>query len=120
MEMHPDGYAFLRVNGLLSSPNDIYVSPAQIRRFGLRAGDKVSGKVRPLREGDKYAALLTVVSVNDGDPEASPSRPAFDSLTAVYPTRRIHLELEDPKRRATRFVDAIAPLGFGQRALLLC
>ena len=120
LEMHPDGYAFLRVNGLVASSSDIYVSPAQIRRFGLRAGDRVCGKVRPLREGDKYAALLTVSSVNDNDPELSPNRPVFDSLTAVYPTRRIHLELDDPKRRLTRYVDAIAPLGFGQRALLLC
>ena len=120
LELHPDGYAFLRVNGLVASPSDIYVAPAQIRRFGLRAGDRVAGKVRPLREGDKYAALLTVSEVNGGDPELSASRPVFDSLTAVYPTRRIRLETEDGKRRQLRFVDAVAPLGFGQRALLLC
>ncbi len=120
VEMHPDGYAFLRVNGLLASPADIYVAPAQIRRFGLRAGDYVEGKVRPIREGDKFAALLTVSSVNGNDPDRSVDRPAFDSLTAVYPTRRLSIELKDPKRPLTRFVDAVAPMGFGQRALLLC
>ena len=120
LELHPDGYGFLRVSGLLTSPADIYVAPSQLRRYGLREGDLVAGKVRPQREGDKYAALLTVTQVNGGAPEKAADRPEFDRLTAVYPTRRFELDAADSRRHTGRFIDLAAPMGFGQRALLLC
>ncbi len=116
LEMHPDGYAFLRGSSLVTSGSDIYVAPSQIKRYGLRAGDTVTGKIRPQREGDKYSALLTVTSLNGKPPAALASRPAFDAMTAIYPTRRLGID----NTRATRILDLIAPMGFGQRALLLC
>ena len=116
LEMHPDGYAFLRGSNLLSSGSDIYVAPSQIKRYGLREGDYVVGRVRPQREGDKYSALLTVTSLNGQAPASQASRPAFDAMTAVYPTRRLGIDLT----RTTRVLDLIAPMGFGQRTLLLC
>ena len=121
LELHPDGYGFLRAASFLPSSRDVYVSMAQIRRFGLRTGDLVCGKIRPQREGDKYAALLYITTVN-GVPETdSFSRPIFDELTPTYPSRRISLEGKNGSgSKAMRLVDLIAPLGFGQRALLLC
>jgi len=121
LELHPDGYGFLRAASFQPSSKDVYVSMAQIRRFGLRTGDMVCGKIRPQREGDKYAALLYITTVN-GVPEASSfNRPSFDELTPVYPSRRISLESKDGhSMKDMRLVDLIAPLGFGQRALLLC
>ncbi|MBQ6174250.1 MAG: transcription termination factor Rho [Clostridia bacterium] len=120
LELHPEGYGFLRVNNLLASASDIYVAPSQLKRYGLREGDLVEGKIRPLREGDKYAALLTVTSVNGGAPEKAPGRLEFDRLTAVYPTRRFEIDRAESARRTARFLDLAAPIGFGQRALLLC
>ncbi len=121
LELHPDGYGFLRSNTFLPSSRDIYVSMAQIRRFGLRTGDKIIGKVRPQREGDKYAALLYINSVNGVPEEESRTRPIFDELTPVYPSRRIPLESADGVSMPDmRLIDLIAPIGFGQRALLLC
>ena len=121
LELHPDGYGFLRSSHFMPSSRDIYVSMAQIRRFGLRTGDMVFGKVRPQREGDKYAALLYIDTVN-GIPEAEAfSRPVFEELTPVYPSRRISLEFKDGNSvPAMRLIDLIAPLGFGQRGLILC
>ena len=121
LELHPDGYGFLRSSNFLPSSRDIYVSMAQIRRFGLRTGDLIQGKIRPQREGDKYAALLYIDTIN-GVPEAEAfSRPVFDELTPVYPTRRISLEFNDGNSiPAMRLIDLIAPLGFGQRGLILC
>lgn len=121
LELHPDGYGFLRNATFQPSTKDIYVSMAQIRRFGLRTGDMVKGKIRPQREGDKYAALLYISSVNDIPEEEAFSRPAFDELTPVYPSRRISLESKDNRSFPDmRLIDLIAPLGFGQRGLMLC
>lgn len=120
LEMHPDGYGFLRGETFLPSSKDIYVSMAQIRRFGLRTGDYVAGKTRPQRDGDKYTALLYINEVNGLSPDAAASRPLFEELTPVYPTRRINLESHDLPRQDMRLIDLIAPLGFGQRALLQC
>ena len=121
LELHPDGYGFLRAPGFLPSTKDVYVSMAQIRRFGLRTGDMIQGKIRPQQEGDKYAALLYINSINGVAEEETFSRPAFDELTPVYPSRRISLESADGKSYPDmRLVDLIAPIGFGQRGLLLC
>nr|MCR4707639.1 transcription termination factor Rho [Clostridiales bacterium] len=120
VEMHPDGYAFLRTSGLLSSSADIYVAAAQIKRFRLRSGDLITGKVRPQREGDKFGALLTVGTINGQLAESLANRPAFESMTAVYPNRPINLTPADPRIRTTRILELIAPMGFGQRVLMLC
>ena len=120
LEMHPDGYGFLRGENFLPSSRDFYVSPAQIRRFGLRTGDRIVGKTRPQRDGDKYAAMLYITQVNGRPPEALSGRAVFDELTPVYPTRKINLDAKDKQGNAMRLIDLIAPLGFGQRGLLLC
>ena len=121
LELHPDGYGFLRTSTFQPSSRDVYVSMAQIRRFGLRTGDMVRGKIRPQREGDKYAALLYISSINDVPEEEAFSRPSFDELTPAYPNRRISLESKDGKSFPDmRLIDLIAPLGFGQRGLMLC
>ena len=121
LELHPDGYGFLRAPSFLPSTKDIYVSMAQIRRFGLRTGDFIEGKIRPQREGDKYSALLYITSINGIVEEEAFSRPSFDELTPVYPTRRISLETPgDASLPDMRLVDLIAPIGFGQRGLILC
>ena len=121
LELHPDGYGFLRAPSFLPSTKDIYVSMAQIRRFGLRTGDYIEGKIRPQREGDKYSALLYISTVNGVAEEEAFSRPAFDELTPVYPDRRISLEIKGGKSLPDmRLIDLIAPIGFGQRGLLLC
>ena len=120
LEMHPDGYGFLRGENFLPSSRDFYVSPAQIRRFNLRTGDRIVGKTRPQRDGDKYAAMLYVTEVNGQPPENMLGRPTFDELTPIYPSRKINLDAEDKRYSAMRVIDLIAPLGFGQRGLLLC
>ena len=121
LELHPDGYGFLRTSTFQPSSRDVYVSMAQIRRFGLRTGDMIRGKIRPQREGDKYAALLYISSVNDVPEEEAFSRPSFEELTPTYPTRRISLESKDGSSFPDmRLIDLIAPLGFGQRGLMLC
>ena len=121
LELHPDGYGFLRNANYQPSTKDIYVSMAQIRRFGLRTGDMIRGKIRPQREGDKYAALLYISSVNDVPEEEAFNRPLFEELTPVYPSRRISLESRDGSSFPDmRLIDLIAPLGFGQRGLMLC
>ena len=121
LELHPDGYGFLRASHFMPSSRDIYVSMAQIRRFSLRTGDCIEGKIRPQREGDKYAALLYIDSVNGLPEEESVHRPFFDELTPVYPSRRMSLEAKNGSSLVDmRLIDLIAPLGFGQRGLLLC
>lgn len=120
LEMHPDGYGFLRGENFLPSSKDFYVSPAQIRRFNLRTGDRIVGKTRPQRDGDKYAAMLYVTEINGQPPENMLGRPTFDELTPVYPSKKINLDAEDKRYSAMRVIDLIAPLGFGQRGLLLC
>ena len=121
LELHPDGYGFLRAPSFLPSTKDIYVSMAQIRRFGLRTGDFIEGKIRPQREGDKYSALLYISTINGVSEEEAFSRPAFDELTPVYPDRRISLETPgNTSLPDMRLIDLIAPIGFGQRGLILC
>lgn len=116
LEIHPEGYGFLRVSTMLPSNKDIYISMAQIRRFGLRSGDLVSGKIRPQREGDKFAAMLYITSVNEQGTEELVDRPSFDDLTPAYPEKRISMDSSS----MGRIIDLTVPMGFGQRALLLC
>ena len=120
LELHPEGYGFLRGENFLPSSRDYYISPAQIRRFGLRTGDRITGKVRPQRDGDKYAAMLYLTEVNGMSPDSLPGRPSFDELTPIYPSKKINLDAADKSHSAMRLIDLIAPLGFGQRGLLLC
>lgn len=121
LELHPDGYGFLRARTCIPSSHDIYIAQAQVRRFGLRSGDLVTGKIRPQREGDKYAAMLYITDVNGASPDELSTRPMFDELTPIYPTRRIDLDHHNgPVCNDMRIVDLIAPLGFGQRALVYC
>ncbi|MFN5201141.1 MAG: transcription termination factor Rho [Gemmatimonas sp.] len=120
LEVLPEGYGFLRAQDFnyLHGPDDIYVSPSQVKRFDLRTGDTVMGEVRPPKEWDRYLALLKVERINGGDPEQSKLRSAFDNLTAKYPDERLHLERKNGEV-ATRICDIIAPLGKGQRALIV-
>ncbi len=118
LECLPEGYGFLRPSGLLPSNNDIYVSISQIRRFGLRNGDVVWGVIRPPKDQEHYEALLRVETVNFTDPEAARRRPHFESLTPIFPDEKLQLEF-DNKQIATRLVDLFAPIGKGQRALLV-
>lgn len=118
LEILPDGYGFLRVQGYTPGPEDVYVSPSQIRKFDLRTGDVVLGQVRPPKENERYYALLRVVAVNLLDPEKSSQRPHFDDLTPIYPNERLRLETE-PTEIATRLIDLIAPIGKGQRGLIV-
>ncbi len=120
LEVHPDGYGFLRTESLTPGRNDVYVSNAQIRRFNLRTGDHIAGKTRPQREGDRYSALLYITQVNDNPPEENTQRPAFESLTPVYPRKRIDLAPRDPSNTLFKAIDLLCPIGFGQRAALLC
>lgn len=120
LEVLPDGYGFLRSSTLVPGRYDVYVSVAQIRRFDLRTGDVIEGRARSRRESDKYAALLTVDKINGQEPDEKTSRPAFEHLVPVYPERRIELEsLEHPGSMVIRLVDLIAPIGFGQRAMIV-
>ncbi len=120
LEILPDGYGFLRSPdyNYLPGPDDIYVSPSQIRRFGLRTGDTVSGTVRPPKDGEKYFALLKVEELNHEPPERSKDKILFDNLTPLYPDKRLKLEHEQAEF-TTRVVDLMAPLGMGQRALIV-
>lgn len=118
LEIHQDGYGFLRSDNYQSGDNDIYVSPSQIRRFKLKTGDKVQGITRPAKSGEKYKALLYVRSVNGMDPETCLTRPDFDSLTPIYPKERITLETT-PNNLSTRIIDLIAPIGKGQRGMIV-
>jgi len=118
LEVLPDGYGFLRGKSLLPGRKDIYVSMAQIRRYGLRTGDQVEGRARVQREGDKFAALLFVEKVNGEEAQENPDRLSFDQLVPVYPNKRIVLEGGE-QNDAIRLVDLIAPMGFGQRAMIV-
>lgn len=118
LEVLPDGYGFLRGKSLLPGKKDIYVSMAQIRRYGLRTGDHVEGKARAQREGDKFAALLFVEKLNGKEAQENPDRLSFEELKAIYPDKRIVLEGEK-NSMAIRLVDLIAPMGFGQRAMII-
>ncbi|MFL5608665.1 MAG: transcription termination factor Rho [Gemmatimonadaceae bacterium] len=120
LEVLPEGYGFLRSQdwNYLYSPDDIYVSPSQIKRFDLRTGDTVSGQVRPPKEWERYLALLKVETVNGGEPEAAKARIAFDNLHPRYPDGRLRLESSDGDL-SMRVMDLIAPIGKGQRGLIV-
>ena len=123
IEVLQDGFGFLRSAdaNYLAGPDDIYVSPSQIRRFGLRTGDTVEGLIRSPKEGERYFALLKVNAINFEEPEKARHKVNFDNLTPLYPERRLKLEIEDPTRKdlSNRVIDIVAPIGFGQRALIV-
>jgi transcription termination factor Rho len=123
LEMLPDGFGFLRSPdaNYLPGPDDVYVSPSQIRRFGLRSGDTVHGAVRGPREGERYFALLKVDTINFEDPETVRTKVNFDNLTPLYPNERLTMEIQDPtlRDRSGRVIDIVAPLGKGQRCLIV-
>ena len=120
LEILPDGFGFLRAvdYNYLPSPDDIYISPSQIRRFNLKTGDTISGEVRPPKEGEKYFALLKVDTVNFESPEQARDKILFDNLTPLYPLEKLNLE-HDPKNYSTRTLDLFAPIGKGQRGLIV-
>lgn len=120
LEILPDGFGFLRAPdySYLPGPDDIYVSPSQIRRFNLRTGDTVSGQIRPPKDNERYFALLKVESVNFEDPEKSRDKILFDNLTPLYPEKRVILERE-PDNYCMRIMDLLTPIGFGQRGLIV-
>jgi transcription termination factor Rho len=120
LEILPDGFGFLRSPDYhyLSCPDDIYVSPSQIRRFGLRTGATVSGQIRPPKENERYFALLRVEAINYEDPNALSDKVSFDDLTPLHPDQRIIMEY-DPLDISTRVVDMMVPIGFGQRGLIV-
>ncbi len=123
LEVLQDGFGFLRSpeENYLPGPDDIYISPSQVRRFGLRTGDIVEGEIRAPKESERYFALLKVNSINGEMPERLRHRINFDNLTPLYPERKIKLELDDPTRKnmTQRVIELVAPLGFGQRALIV-
>lgn len=118
LEILPDGYGFLRGSNYLSTTYDIYISPSQIRRFNMKTGDRITGITRPPKSGEKFRALLYVKKINDENPETAVRRPSFDKLTPIYPQSRITLENKS-SQLATRLIDLIAPLGKGQRGLIV-
>jgi len=118
LEIVQDGIGFLRSVDLLPGPDDIYVSQSQIRRFGLRTGDMVAGQVRPPKDTEKYFGLLRVEAVNGLDPEVAKKRPVFERLTPIFPQERLQLET-DRRILSTRLLDMLAPIGRGQRALIV-
>src|SRR5213593_4082104 len=120
LEVLPDGFGFLRAPdyNYLPGPDDIYVSPSQIRRFNLRTGDVVYGQIRPPKEGERYFALLKVETINFEEPEKAREKILFDNLTPLYPD--VHLRLEfDPQEFTTRIIDLLVPIGKGQRGLIV-
>ncbi|HLO26975.1 MAG TPA: transcription termination factor Rho [Geobacteraceae bacterium] len=120
LEILPDGFGFLRAPdyNYLPGPDDIYVSPSQIRRFNIRTGDTVSGQIRPPKEGERYFALLKVDAINYEDPEISRSKILFDNLTPYYPIKKIKLE-HAPTDYTTRAMDLVTPIGMGQRGMIV-
>lgn len=124
LEVLPDGYGFLRSDNYLPGNKDIYVSIAQIHRFGLRTGDLVTGKTRPSKEGERFLALLYITAINGIDPEEAMKRKPFEELVPIYPNERLTLEYDDgtgakDQNLAIRLVDLIAPIGKGQRGLIV-
>src|SRR5476649_1111023 len=123
VETLQDGFGFLRSpeSNYLPGPDDIYVSPSQIRRFGLRTGDTVEGPIRAPKDGERYFALLKVTTINFEDPEQIKHKVHFDNLTPLYPTRWLNMELADPtiKDKTGRVIDIVAPQGMGQRCLIV-
>ena len=123
LEVLQDGFGFLRSpeSNYLPGPDDIYVSPSQIRRFGLRSGDTIEGQIRAPKNGERYFALLKVAKINFELPEVSKNKINFDNLTPLYPEEHIIMEIDDPKikDRSARVIDLVAPIGKGQRALIV-
>ncbi|HBZ53906.1 MAG TPA: transcription termination factor Rho, partial [Syntrophobacteraceae bacterium] len=120
LEILPDGFGFLRAQSYnyLPGPDDIYVSPSQIRRFNLCTGDTISGQIRPPKDNERYFALLKVEAVNYEDPEFARDKILFDNLTPIYPDRRIRIETR-ADNYSTRVMDMLTPVGFGQRGLIV-
>jgi transcription termination factor Rho len=123
VEVLQDGFGFLRSAdaNYLAGPDDIYVSPSQIRKFGLRTGDTVEGQIRSPKEGERYFALVKVNTINFEDPEKARHKVHFDNLTPLYPEKRLEMEIADPTRKdfSARVIDIVAPLGKGQRGLIV-
>jgi transcription termination factor Rho len=122
LETLPDGFGFLRAPeyNYLPGPDDIYVSPSQIRKFDLRTGDTVSGQIRPPKEGERYFALIKVEAINFEAPEQSREKVFFDNLTPLYPDEQLKMEIEaDPEKISARVIDLVTPIGKGQRALIV-
>src|SRR5689334_7203758 len=123
LEILPDGFGFLRSPeaNYLPGPDDIYVSPSQVRRFGLRTGDSVEGQIRASKDGERYFALLKVNTINFEAPDKVRHRINFDNLTPLYPEERLRMEIDDPTKKnyTGRIIDLVAPLGKGQRALIV-
>ena len=123
VEVLSDGFGFLRSPdaNYLPGPDDIYVSPSQIRRFGLRTGDTIEGHIRSPKEGERYFALLKVNTLNFEDPEKARHKVNFDNLTPLFPNQRFRMEIDDPTRKdlSARVIDIVAPIGKGQRALIV-
>lgn len=120
LEVHEDGFGFIRFDNYETSTKDVYVANSQIRRFNLKTGDEICGDARPLREGEdnKFCPLLYIHKINGEPPETAVRRKPFDTLTPIYPTKRISLETE-PNAYAMRLIDLIAPIGYGQRGLIV-
>ncbi len=118
LEVLPEGYGFLRVRNHLPSADDIYVSQSQVKRFGLRTGDTVVGAVRAPKSGERYHSLLKVDAINGAQPEAARHRKSFDELTPIYPSERLRMETV-PENVSGRFIDIVAPIGKGQRGLIV-
>ena len=123
IEVLQDGFAFLRSpdSNYLAGPDDIYISPSQIRKFSLRTGDTIEGHIRSPKDGERYFALLQLNKINFEDPEKTKHKVNFDNLTPLYPNERLHLETQDPTRKdnSARVIDIVAPIGKGQRALIV-
>src|SRR4029453_252665 len=120
LEILPDGFGFLRApsSNYLPGPDDIYVSPSQIRRFDMRTGDTISGQIRPPKEGGRYFALLKVEAINFENPELAKDKILFDNLTPLYPEKRVGLERPDADL-SPRIMDVLTPIGMGQRGLVV-
>jgi transcription termination factor Rho len=118
LDIVSDGFGFLRGDRMLPGPDDVYVSQSQIRRFGLRTGDRIWGQIRPPKESERYFSLLRVELINGLDPETARKRPGFDQLTPIFPNEQFKLETE-PNILSTRVVDLVAPIGRGQRGLIV-
>jgi transcription termination factor Rho len=118
LDIVSDGFGFLRGDRMLPGPDDVYVSQSQIRRFGLRTGDRIWGQIRPPKESERYFSLLRVELINGMDPETARKRPAFDQLTPIFPNEQLKLETE-PNILPTRVVDLVSPIGRGQRGLIV-
>ncbi len=123
VEVLQDGFGYLRSAdaNYLAGPDDIYIYPAQIRRFGLRTGDTVEGQIRSPKDGERYFALVKINRINFEDPEKARHKINFDNLTPLYPNERLRLEIEDPTKKdfSARIMDVVVPIGKGQRALIV-